>query len=211
MNARQEEDQRQVVVQNVNALIQQRNEAGDIADMGEVDALLPEHVLGHDEAVVRQRAEAIRLRPLRDRLRAAVHIPRMMRVNYFEQQLRIHRNHPEFRLADEPMRRLLGFSCTCGGSETLVQISLASVRELMPEALGMFQRIRNQHMDFRARKSRKKQDRAEKKARTLLFRHLTRPEKWHYRAYGHLRVTGGDGHTYEIEKRGCTSFCPSTT
>jgi len=136
--------------------------------------------------------------------REAVRIPRAHRVAYFEKQLRLHRNHPEFRLADEPLRRLIGFSCTCGGSETLIQISLASVRELMPQALRAFQNVRNQHMNYGLRQK-KRRTRADKKARALLFSHLTKQQKWHYRAHGCIRFTGGDGHEYEIELNVCNN------
>lgn len=201
----EEREAHQRIVERANAVIYREQRDGDVADMAAIDAVLPEGALDADEAMLRQRAEAVRLRPLRDQLTAAMTVPRAIRVAYFEQQLREHRNHPEFRLADDPMRRLLGFSCTCGGTETLIQISLMSVRELMPQVLPMFQRIRNRHMNVGVRKVKKEQERANKKARDLLFKHLTRAQKWYFKAYGCIRFRGADGHEYEIEPRGCNN------
>lgn len=133
-----------------------------------------------------------------ERLKIALREATRHHLTAFASALRVHNQHPGFQLRDWAQTREYGFTCPCQGQEAEWRISVMSLKEKLPDAresaLAMFQRIR-----ARGNKGRKREERkANVRAKALLFRHLTREQKWDLRARRAFDVQGGDGRTYTL-------------
>lgn len=152
---------------------------------------------------------------LDERLTVAIRAARHHHLSYFYYAVSRHKNHESFQVEGWPMERELGFTCACSGEAREWRVSISSLREALPEAREAFMRFRDHHMN-RGNKVRKhKLRQSERKARDLLYRFLTREQKWQLRGTGVFTVQGGDGRTYEVgsgtylvkEGKRRSSFC----
>lgn len=128
------------------------------------------------------------------------------------------------------MERMLGFNCTCGGAEREWQVPLTDFRHYDRTMMDIMELLRHAEeeenwemrrginvenmarmgIDVADRVGRwreqmqfdeKKRDRARKKARTLLRRHVTRKQWEEFRKHSFLHVTGTDGKLYRLENK----------
>lgn len=113
-----------------------------------------------------------------------------------------HRRHASFHTEGWPMTREVGFTCSCTGEEMTWRISIPSLREQLPEARASFQRMYSEESRRCAARDARQMGKAQKRARALLHRHLTREQRWTLRV-GYFDVVGQDGRTYRVENGSC--------
>lgn len=112
-----------------------------------------------------------------------------------------HRKHPGFQVLSLPLSLEYGFTCPCSGTEEdpyELRISITNLREMLPRARDAWFRVFKHYANVGGRKLKKERHKADEKARCLLMRHLTRPQKWTMRATRQFDVVGQDGRTYEV-------------
>lgn len=111
-------------------------------------------------------------------------------------RLRAHRGHASFRLQQWPFSLEYGFTCECSGQEEEWRIHIGGLREMLPEARDALQRLYRHPPGSRG--NRKVGRKAAIKAKALLHRHLTKPQRWELRGAKAFTVLGQDGSTYLV-------------
>lgn len=140
-----------------------------------------------DQAIARVRDEAL--------LEAMVW-PRRIRMNVWANELRAHRGHASFRLQQWPFTLEYGFTCECSGQEHEWRVGISGLKAMLPEAREALQRL-YQHPPG-SRGNRKLGRKAALKAKALLHRHLSKPQRWELRATKAFTVVGQDGRPYLV-------------
>ncbi len=113
-------------------------------------------------------------------------------------ELRLHHNHKTFFWNDSPINRTIGFICSCSGVEQHWDVRLHHLQEALPEHREWVLRVRR-HMQRRgSKKTRREAFRANRKAKALLHRFLSKEQRWELRASKAFRVIGQDGRTYLV-------------
>lgn len=135
---------------------------------------------------------------LEEHLTAAIRATRHHQLSYFYYALLRHKEHETFRVEGWPRRRELGFTCECSGELREWRVNLTTLREALPEAREAFMRFRETKMRHGNKAQKRAQRQADRKAKDLLFRFLTRQQKWDLRGAEAFRVVGADGRTYEV-------------
>jgi hypothetical protein len=139
---------------------------------------------------------------LDDKLTAAIRVAKHHHLSYFAHALKKHRRHESFQMRDWVHTRELGFACECSGVVQEWRINIMTVKEMIPEAREAFMRFRS-HMKRRGDKARKRSmSQADRKARALLHRFLTREQRQTMRGCESFTMTDKDGRTYEVSKSG---------
>jgi len=138
-------------------------------------------------------------------LLASLREPRRNRLSFFYNALQEHRGHATFRTQDWVYSRELGFTCACSGTEQEWRISLSSLREMVPEARATFNRMRSHFCGAGRKKLKRKQRRAQRKARALLHSCLTKEQRWDLRASKSFEVIGQDGYAYQVIEGSCNN------
>jgi hypothetical protein len=131
------------------------------------------------------------------RLSEALRIPVKIRLANWARALHEHRDHSEFLLADSPRTLEKGFSCSCTGELVIWRIDIRALRERIPEARELLALLPIP----RVPQLEKPCSKAQKRARALLFRFLTKSQKADLRASGAFNVKASDGFTYRIQKQ----------
>lgn len=133
-----------------------------------------------------------------DHVLAAMRHPARIRMEVWSRALEEHRRHPSFRTQQWAFSREWGFTCECAGYDQEWRINISSLRELLPETRMVLQRF-FLHQSQRGNKAAKRLTRrANARAKTLLHKHLTKPQRWELRASKAFTVTGEDGRTYHV-------------
>jgi hypothetical protein len=125
--------------------------------------------------------------------------------NEWKAKLTEHKNHQSFKAFSDPVRRCIGFRCSCSGEQEEFSISITAFREATQ---GERERTWK-YMQARGRDGQKKIRRAahlaEVKSKALLHRHLTKEQKWDIRATRSFKTKGKDGHIFEIHLHQCNN------
>lgn len=135
---------------------------------------------------------------LETHLTAALRGTRHHKLSYFYSSLLRHRKHPSFQIQDWPFSRELGFACECSGGPREWRVGISTLQETLPEARAAFMRFRSSRARYGRKAIRREHRRADRKARDLLHRFLTREQKWSLRATKSFDITGKDGRTYRL-------------
>ena len=142
---------------------------------------------------------------LDENLIVAMQVARDHRSQAWKNLLREHREHPSFCTVQDVQKREIGFACLCTGERKEFRITLMSLKEMLPDARTAVARAFH-NLQRKGNKARKrKMSKAQVRAKALLYRYLTREQKWSLRAGKSFSVTGKDGHTYEIKEFGCNN------
>lgn len=127
------------------------------------------------------------------------------RMSIFHAALQEHRHHAGFHAQTWAYSREMGFTCDCCGHDEEWRISITELRRMLPEA-------RTRTLNFiqgEARRGNKQKKRAalkaNRKAKALLFRYLTKEQKWTLKAEKAFYVTGQDGVRYRITEGTCNN------
>lgn len=139
---------------------------------------------------------------LDDRLYESMIHPAINRAQFWSDALEEHRVHATFRTQGWAFERAVGFTCSCSGQERTWKLSLVSLRDMVPEARDAFMRLYNAQIRRDGVRRRKDEQKAQKRAKALLGRHLTREQRETLRA-GFFDLIGQDGQTYRVEKGSC--------
>lgn len=131
---------------------------------------------------------------LDEKLEIAIRAANRYKIVAFLDLLAEHKKHPTFRTHGWVFDREIGFVC-CGRE---FRTPITSLCESLPEARESFMHLYNRQMRNSEIKRQKAQRKAEKKAKALLFRFLTKEQKWSLRADRSFNVVGQDGLTYRI-------------
>jgi hypothetical protein len=131
---------------------------------------------------------------LDEKLEIAIRTANRYKMAAFMDLLAEHKKHAAFRTHGWVFNRELGFVC-CGRE---FRTSIRSLTEALPEARKAFTRIYERQVNADAAKRKRAARKADKKAKALLFRFLTREQKWSLRASNGFEVQGQDGLTYRI-------------
>jgi hypothetical protein len=113
-----------------------------------------------------------------------------------------HRRHPTFRIRGNPLTLEYAFTCECTEEiEWRVTIRELKQLELSPRTYDLIFRLARDH----ARLGQWKRNcaKAEKRAKALLYKYLTREQKWELRATDSFIIIGQDGKRYRISKNEC--------
>ncbi len=131
---------------------------------------------------------------LDEKLEIAIKAANRYKIAAFLDLLAEHKGHPTFRTHGWVFERDIGFVC-CGHE---FRTSVSSLNEALPEARTAFMRLYNRQVRNAWVERERAMRKAEKRAKALLFRFLTREQKWSLRADNSFEVTGQDGRTYRI-------------
>jgi hypothetical protein len=126
--------------------------------------------------------------------------PRRRLVDIWKERLDEHKRHPTFRMHSDPQALSMGFSCRCSGAHEVFNVNIRDIRAALPAAREAAMRAFNYYSKAGTKKLRKERHKADMTARALLFRHLTREQKWDFRATGQFLVQDKDGRSYTIRK-----------
>lgn len=129
-------------------------------------------------------------------LQVAVRHAHNRRGETFNQLLRQHREHPGFEAIQNAMERKIGFACTCNGPREEFWVELPTLLNSVNTYQNYLQ-VQLKGNKLRKRKKRK----SNKKAEALLYRYLSKEQKWSIRAGEFFEVTGQDGHRYRLTPR----------
>lgn len=135
---------------------------------------------------------------LEENLHAAVKTAREKHIAIWKEALEEHQNHPSFRTKQDPIKRLLGFTCECGGSVQEWMVDVCDLKRVEKEARQRLMRILHNKRNCGNKARKRKARRAQVKAWSILCRHLTREQKRELRHLQRFQVQGQDGKTYEI-------------
>lgn len=136
---------------------------------------------------------------LNGHLQVAVREARRHHMSIFAQALEEHRNHRGYRAQGWPYSLELGFTCNCVGYDQEWRITIRHLREQVARSRVDFFRFLQGDFLRRGDKLRKRKARkASIRAKALLFRHISREQKWELRATKSFHVQGKDGLTYRI-------------
>ena len=141
---------------------------------------------------------------------AALVEPARNRLEYFDGALEEHQLHQSFRFQGWAFSREVGFTCECSGQEREWRISLTQLRERLPAAREAFMAMYNARGirdlgNFQSAKRRRERYAADRRAKALLHRHLTKEQRWDLRGSKSFTVTGQDGRTYQITEGSCNN------
>lgn len=140
-----------------------------------------------------------------ENLLVAVQVARKHQSRAWRELLRDHRNHPSFCTVQDVMKREIGFACSCTGERQEHRITLTRLMDILPDVRTSIQRTFS-NFQSKGNKARKRKSlKAQVRAKALLYRYLTREQKWSLRASKSFTLTGKDGHTYEIKEYGCNN------
>ncbi len=150
---------------------------------------------------------------LDERLTVAMTVAAGYRMEAFASMLMEHEQHPSFHPQGWAFTREVGFTCECSGQEQEWRICLLRISDLLPEArerlmsMHGMRNVRNyRRLNPRSAKPVKRERRrAERRAKALLHRHLTREQRWELRGSRSLTVTGQDGREYLITEGTCNN------
>lgn len=137
---------------------------------------------------------------LDDRLVEYVKWPTKIRMQAWQDALIEHKDHRSFHVEDWPHSREVGFVCACSGEEQTWRISLIELRDRIPEVKEIYLRMRR---DYQRGSTIKKSRKANIKSKALLYRYLTREQKWDLRSSRSFIVKGQDGRDYKITDGSC--------
>lgn len=137
-----------------------------------------------------------------------------------EQQVRVlrylmnHMHHRGFQPTDCDYTRTIGWKCNCGEEGDDVDVPTEWYNEVgrwQKGAWGRYQAIRyaqaqrfgneaarRMWSDFAPKKPTPEQEEAEKKARELLFRFLSKKQREQLESLGYFEQMGGDGNLYRL-------------
>ncbi len=138
---------------------------------------------------------------LDDNLIAALRAARHHHLGYLIRSYMEHRQHETFRVQDWPYSREMGFTCGCSGVDREWRVSLTALREALPAARATFMRMRV----LGGKVERQKRTRADKRAKALLYRFLSREQKWELRSQKSFTVSGGDNRVYRVTWGSCNN------
>ncbi len=138
---------------------------------------------------------------LDERLIVALRVARHHHLGYLIRSFTEHRHHETFRLQDWPYSREMGFTCGCSGVEREWRVSITDIRNALPEARATFMRMRERVLG----PEKKKRTKAERKAKSLLYRFLNREQKRELHLQKSFTVLGGDGRTYQVTWGSCNN------
>lgn len=119
--------------------------------------------------------------------------------------LQEHRRHPTFRVQQWAYSREWGFTCECSGEEREWRICITALRDMVPETRASVERLFRHHQRAGSKKRKKDQRRADRKAKALLHRHLTKEQRWQLRGTKAFDVTGQDGRSYLVTEGSCNN------
>jgi len=137
-----------------------------------------------------------------DNLVFAMGQARQHKSKVWQDLLKQHRGHPSFCTIQDIRVRELGFACSCSGIQQEFKLKLTELKELLPEAREAIQRA-TYNLQVKGNKARKrKAHKALIRSQALLYRYLTKEQKWTLRGEKSFFVKGKDGHTYEIHAAG---------
>ncbi len=140
-----------------------------------------------------------------ENLLVAVQVARKHQSRAWKELLRDHRNHPSFRTVQDVMKREIGFACSCTGETQEYRITLTRLVDILPDVRTSIARTFS-NLQSKGNKARKrKQLKVRMRAKALLYRYLTKEQKWSLRASKSFSFTGKDGHTYEIREFSCNN------
>jgi hypothetical protein len=135
-----------------------------------------------------------------ERLMVALTYGRRHKAEYWRSQFRLHQHHPSFEVTSHASTRCLSFACSCSGDRLVFEVSIVDIKTMLPDARDALQRMLSNHH----RKGNKAKKRlrfiARVRARALLFRYLTKDQKWSLRAERRFKVRGKDGNDYFISE-----------
>lgn len=135
---------------------------------------------------------------LDERLMIAMRAARRHHLSVFHAALQQHRRCASFLWADNPFERKIGFVCSCSGQEQQWEVALTALQEALPEHRNWVLSLHNNRLRFGTKKKRREAWRANRKAKALLHRFLTREQRWELRGSRAFRVVGQDGRTYLV-------------
>ena len=143
--------------------------------------------------------------PLDDKIMIAMREARRHHLEWWLSELERHRGHRSFRPWTCVQALEYGFSCGCDGVQRDYALRIGCLKEMLPESREIVLRMFRQAPGRARPRLMHVRDRAEERARSLLFRHLTRPEKWHLRATGSIEVKAC-GLTFTIRHGGASNI-----
>lgn len=132
--------------------------------------------------------------------------PARYRIECWSQALNNHKRHSSFHTQGWVYTREVGFTCSCSGQEQEWRISLTSIRSALPEVRDAFMRRYNTGFFKGRKKLRLETRRANRRAKALLYRHLSKEQKWELRATSAITITGQDDRTYLITDGSCNNI-----
>lgn len=135
---------------------------------------------------------------LDERLLIAMRAARRYHLSAWVAALRLHRGHETFFWNDSPVDRTIGFVCSCTGTQQHWDAKLTDLREALPEHREWVLRIRCHERRRGSKKARREAFIANRKAKALLHRFLTKEQRWELRGSKSFRVVGQDGRTYLV-------------
>ncbi len=139
------------------------------------------------------------LEALDNNLLVAMQVARQHHVAWWHEQLDVHRRHAGFQTCQDAVTRRIGFSCACTGDRQEYMIDLTSFVSMLPEARASVSRLLATHSRNGQKERKRKQRQADKRSEALLFKYLTRAQKWCLRAEEYFDIVGQDGHHYRIK------------
>src|SRR5580704_8860596 len=108
---------------------------------------------------------------------AMIH-PRMNRMRLFHTNIIQHQDHATFHTEGWPQLLEIGFSCSCSGERQEWRISIMHIREELPEARESIYRIHQRLLVREELRRKKKLSKANKRAKALLHRYLSKEQRW---------------------------------
>jgi hypothetical protein len=138
---------------------------------------------------------------LDDSLMVAMRAARKHHLEWWLTELERHRGCRSFRPWTCVQSLEYGFTCGCDGVQRHYAIRVSGLKEMLPEARASVLRMWSRPPDPRSPRLAHVRDGSEDLSTSLLFRHLTREQKWHLRAYGTIEV-GACGLTFSIRHGG---------
>jgi hypothetical protein len=136
---------------------------------------------------------------------AALEGTRAYQMRSWNEALQEHRACRSFHTEGWAHEREIGFSCSCHGDEQVWRIPLTDVRAALPGAMELFRGMRQAEFGYEPNDpaAERAQKKANKRAKALLHRHLTKEQRLHLRATDGFSVIGQNGKTYRIEHGSC--------
>lgn len=127
----------------------------------------------------------------------AMTIPYLLRLELWLEALHEHQGHPSIRREDRPHVLEKGFTCSCMGEEKYFGVSIRDIREGLADARKQARKVMA-HFKRLDGQSLRKERIAERKAKSLLCRFLTKTQRCQLRATNSFDVTAADGRVYRV-------------
>lgn len=139
---------------------------------------------------------------LDERLLVAMRVARQHHLTIWDNALREHKSHPTFKMQGYPHTLEYAFTCECEGVEREWRIRVHALKEMLPEARDAVMRLYKHSSKAGQKALRRMWAKADRRARALLYRYLSREQRMEVRRTRALTLKDKNGRVYDIRLDG---------